>query len=156
MTFRKCARVGHDFTVPWSDSVSYSISVSRPRARFRRRYLFSPIFDDPSEPSHVNLAQTPQLSPKACNVHGYPCGRCTVPEQMPLWPEGRRQSCGHFLTCVSNHDAETERLLENRPLHPAKLSPTSDILGADAPASTHRSTVQIAPPPATRPAFFSR
>lgn len=53
----------------------------------------------------------------------------TVPVHILVWPEGRRQSCRHSLRCAPNHDAETGLLLENRPMHPAKLSsmvPTLD------------------------------
>jgi len=80
-----------------------------------------------------------------------------LPEQIRPWAEGRRQSVRQFLTCVSNHAGETGLPLENRPLHPAKLSSSSDNLDAGHSLLPHLTAapVQIARPPAPRPALFS-
>lgn len=80
-----------------------------------------------------------------------------MPEQKWPWPAGRRQSCGHFLTCVSNHAGETGLVLENRPWHPAKLSIHLGCPGyvTDAAASHDTAApVQIPQPPTPRLALF--
>lgn len=85
-------------------------------------------------------------------------GKDNMPEQMRRWPQGRRQSYQHSLPSMSNHDAETGLLLENRSMHPAKLSSVFHTLDDGLTLLPHHTAapIQIADRPPAFLDFFSR
>jgi hypothetical protein len=62
-------------------------------------------------------------------MHGDPGAKSPVPCERRPSAGGRRQSCGLFLTCVSNHAHETGRVLELDPGTPPRAVIFSGVLG---------------------------
>ena len=126
--FRKGAHDGHDAAV-------HGVIRCVAARLFRDGELVSGDVTPPcpsstiAEGSRASILRAPQLSPRHAVMHGDPGAESPVPSARRPSAGGRRQSCRHFLTCVSNHAHETGRVLELDPGTPPRAVIFSGILG---------------------------